>query len=309
MKVKDGIIGFAVGDALGVPVEFCSRENLKKNKVKDMQGFGTHLQEPGTFSDDTAMVLATISSLIEKNGLDFNNIADKYLDWYEMGDFTANGEVFDIGITVRQALENWKRNFRQPSGLKDIDSNGNGSLMRVLPLAYYFDYKRILASDRLQLIKEFSSITHAHEISCFGCMLYSEFALLLLNDPNPFKAYELLKSNMNSYSEIKNEKKIYYRILNENIFEKSQEEIRSTSYIVDTLEAVFWTILTTHSYKEATLTAVNLGGDTDTIAALVGGLAGIIYGYEHIPNEWINTLKRKEYLLKMCEQYEQELSC
>ena len=183
-KSGNGIIGFVVGDVLGVPVEFISREELRKNPVTDMKGFGTYNQPLGTWSDDTSMTLATMDSIINKKIIDTDDMANRFIKWFREAEYTATGKVFDIGRTTLQALAKFELKLDRAENCGGIDeySNGNGSLMRMLPIAYYIYYKNIQDEETIyNIVKRVSSITHAHEISILGCYIYVKFTLELLN--------------------------------------------------------------------------------------------------------------------------------
>ena len=174
INVRDGIYGFIVGDALGVPVEFSYRFVLEKDPVRDMREFGTHFQPKGTWSDDSSMMIATIDSLICKNGYNINDsfydMADKFVSWYKDRKYTPHNEVFDIGGATRKALNNYINNRDKLCGCGEISDNGNGSLMRILPLAYYFYVANLDIEKRKEITFEVSSITHSHIISKYGCL-------------------------------------------------------------------------------------------------------------------------------------------
>ena len=265
-KLKDAIYGFAVGDALGVPVEFKQRGSYQLDK---MVGNGTHRQMKGTWSDDTSMTIATCDSIKEMGGINLNDLRAKFRGWLFVGKYAIDGKVFDVGGTTMKAL-------RDGVGCDDVYSNGNGSLMRVLPLAFMDDVDD-------QDIAMVSSLTHAHQISCESCVLYVAIARELI-------AGRTLKSIIR---EMEMEAP-FHRI--RSIFSLTEDEIKSTGYVVDTLEAALWAVATTDNYKDAVLKAVNLGDDTDTVAAVAGGLAGIIYGIEGIPEEWVADLRGKDII-------------
>ena len=195
MKSKNGIIGVAVADALGVPVEFKSRKELKKNPITDMIGYGTYNLPKGTWSDDTATTLATIDSIIQKGNIDTSDIADKFLNWFRKSEYTATGKTFDIGRTTLQALAKYELKIDDANNCGEDDeySNGNGSLMRMLPIAYYCFSKQLKDKEILELVKEVSSITHKHELSIIGCYIYVKFAIELLNGNNKELAYQNIK--------------------------------------------------------------------------------------------------------------------
>lgn len=269
-KLRDAIYGLAVGDALGVPYEFKKRGTFK---CTDMVGYGTHNQPAGTWSDDTSLTLATCCSIKQDRRMWLGGMMNRFRNWYYDEEFTAHGEVFDVGRTTAMAIH---RGY----GFNDIRSNGNGSLMRIIPLAFVKD----ITSEEVAKV---SSLTHAHSISTAACLLYVTIATGLIYEQNIKDMLKKLKTAPEPYNRL------------HNIYELPEEEIRSTGYVVDTLEAALWCVATTDNYKDCVLKAVNLGEDTDTVAAVAGGLAGIIYGYDAIPKEWIDALANKE-LIERC---------
>ena len=281
---KDGIIGFAIGDAMGVPIEFTSREKLMRNPVTTMLGNMSHNVPKGTWSDDTSLTLATMDSIIQNKGnIVTNDMADRFIEWMEKGKYTPNGKLVDIDRTTLRALGKYKTTRRSAincGGTGNVD-NTNASLMRMLPIVYYA-YLNWLEQDQiLELVAKVSSITHANEIVIMGCYMYVNYALELLETNNRKKAYSKIQNlnySMFSMQTIRE----YTRILDREIFNYSIDEIKSSSNIVDTLEAVLWVLMNTDNYNQAIIGAINLGSDTDTIAACTGGLAGIVYGIKDI---------------------------
>ncbi len=309
-KLKDGIVGFAIGDALGVPAEFKSKKELTRCPITDIKANGTYNVPAGTWSDDTSMTLATLHSIIEKGIIDTNDMADKFLKWFRNAEYTATNETFDIGRTTLQALYKYELKLNNASncgGSGEYD-NGNGSLMRILPIAYYIYYKKIKDTNIIyNLVKETSSITHAHEISVLGCYIYVIYTLLLLEGKNKIEAYKCIPkadySNFNNYSISK-----YKRILQDNIAELTEDDISSSGYVVSTLEAVMWLFLNSDEYNNTILKAVNLGEDTDTIAAITGGLLGIYYGADSIKESWKQKLKKYDYIMQLCNDFDRTMS-
>ncbi len=289
-KVYDAIMGLVIGDALGVPFEFKKRDTFKAN---DMVGYGTYDQPPGTWSDDSSMTLATLESLIRRGKIDVYDIMENFRSWFLYGCFTPYGNTFDIGNTTRRAILKFSNGFApELCGGNDIMDNGNGSLMRILPLVFV---------DKLGMgkIRDVSSLTHAHKISIDACEIYLEYALSLIIGEEKHDALRTIFILPNFYL------KEFDRI--KDIANLKREEIKSTGYVVDTLEAALWCLLTTDNYKDCVLTAVNLGDDTDTVAAIVGGLAGILYGVggeKGIPEEWISQIARREWIEDLCDQFE-----
>lgn len=300
-KIKSVMLGHAVGDALGVPVEFYSREELDEGPVTDMEGFGTYPFPAGCWSDDTSMSIAELDSLA--NGkVDYDEIMRNFVKWYNEDEYTPTGEMFDSGNTCSTAIENYFKRKMLPldCGLSGEYSNGNGSLMRINPFVL-FPLFNGGGEMHLDLIRNGSMLTHAHVRSQIGCVIYAFVLKELLTDPNKASVSLGLQK---AYEELSEEPEIrhYSRIFDADFKNTDRSLIKSTGYIVDTLEAALWCLLTTDTYKDCVLKAVNLGDDTDTVAAVAGGLAGALYGFDSIPKAWLDTLKRKDYIEEMCNR-------
>ena len=308
-KLQSMVLGYAVADACGVPVEFNYRPLLKINPVKNMREFGTWHQPVGTWSDDTSLTIATMESIARLQSIDYDDIMNNFSLWYFQSKFTANNETFDCGNTTSLAL----RNFANQSppllcGLSDEKSNGNGSLMRILPLAvYFYSLYGDLNDEAMKIIHNVSSLTHAHPRCLIACGIYSMIAVQLLKGLSLHEAiFSGIDNAKNFYSNnpiFSQQLEFYSRLFDKNFADLPEDEIESTGYVVSTLEAVIWCILNTDSYKSLVLKAVNLGGDTDTIAAIAGGLAGFYYGLNDIPQDWLATLKNKPCLAKITEDF------
>lgn len=303
--IIDGVIGHAIGDAIGVPVEFKERALFYK-PVKEM--LDSEMGDKGTWSDDTSMEIATIDSYINCHEWNYDDIMKNFIDWINDAKYTSRGITFDVGRTCLRAIKNYYdgKTKALESGLGDLNSNGNGSLMRIQPVAYYCYYKKLNHDEIYEIVKNISSLTHRHEISILGCYIYILYLLKLINGIDKVKAYQEIQKE--DYSRFSNESiETYHRILKENINEYEIDDIKSSGYIVDSLEASLWSLLRTNDYKDSIIEAINLGGDTDTIAAITGSMSGIIYGYKSFPKEWVNCLARKDYIEELCKQFEQEL--
>lgn len=307
--VLDGIMGLCIADALGVPVEFMDRETLRKDLVVGMREYGTYNQPAGTWSDDTSMTLCLIDSL--SKGLDYEDIMLNFIKWIEEGEYTPHGEAFDIGFATRKALIRFKNGVSSlECGGKDEYDNGNGSLMRILPILFYLqsiygtDFADI--DEAYEIIHNISALTHGHKRSQIACGIYISVASRLIGGMDLKTAvdlgiYEAMKyyKNREDYTD---ELKHFKRLERNNFAEIPEEEIKSSGYVVDTLEAAIWCLLNTDNYRDCVLKAVNLGNDTDTVAAVAGGLAGLKYRYENIPKDWVNKIARKEYVEDLCNQ-------
>ncbi len=301
--VRDAILGLVVGDALGVPVEFEERETLKKNPVTDMKGYGTYKQPPGTWSDDSSLALCLADELTK--GFSLQNIAESFVNWLYNNHWTPRGEVFDVGNTTGAAIERLKEGFSpEESGIKNEKSNGNGALMRILPLLFYVRRNQN-DLERYEIIRKVSAITHAHVRSALSCFYYLEFAGLLMEDHGPKEAYK--EANLrflrlaDKLSVEPEEMAHFERLTNGEIDTLPEDKIYTDTYVIYTLEASIWVILVTDNYKEAVLKAVNLGKDTDTTAAVAGGLAGLLYTTEGIPENWLNQIAKLEEIETVIE--------
>ncbi|MRH41341.1 ADP-ribosylglycohydrolase [Aquibacillus halophilus] len=307
--IVNGIMGLCVADALGVPVEFIDRESLQRNPVVDMRSYGTYNQPAGTWSDDTSMTLCLLDSL--SNGLDYEDIMINFHKWLNEGAYTPHGEVFDIGISTKKALERFSKGIPplECGGMTEND-NGNGSLMRILPIVFYlqFNYRseEMAKAEVFHLIHDISTLTHAHKRSQIACAIYVSIASNLVYGMSKevavsnsiHTAFDYYKNDLEFTNELNHFKRIKSRC-----FEQLPEsQIKSSGYVVDTLEAAIWCLLSTNSYKDCVLKAVNLGEDTDTVAAVVGGLAGIFYGLDSIPKQWLTTLVKREYIEGLCDK-------
>lgn len=239
-------------------------------------------------------------------GYNHQLLAKKFIAWKYNAYWTATGEVLILEMQTALAISNLSKGVNpiEAGGNNDSD-NGNGSLMRILPLVIIL--KDLKIEERFKLTKEVSSITHAHPRSIMACFYYLEFALELINGKGKFKIYEELKAKIldffNSNNDCTKEAHHFDRLLKENIHELSEISIESSGYVIHTLEASIWCLLNSNTYEEAVLKAVNLGEDTDTTGAVTGGLAGLFYGYDTIPVEWINTIKNKNAINDLIDKF------
>ena len=305
-NIYDGIIGLATGDALGVPVEFMSRECIARNPVKSMREYGTHHQPMGVWSDDTSLTLALLDSMVQCKAINYTDIMDKFSAWLLYGEYTALGEVFDVGNATSKAIMNYGRGIAPlECGDKSEYENGNGSLMRILPIAYYlYNHQELSIDVQMELIHNLSSLTHGHSRSQVGCGIYVMVAIRLIGGTDPIA--ECVRNGIQTafdyYDRIGEiEIRSYNRLKRLDEFKRlPEEQIQSSGYVVHTLEAALWCLLNSSSYQECVLKAVNLGDDTDTVGAVAGGLASSFYGADQIPEEWINVIAGREYIKELC---------
>ena len=317
----DGIMGVVTGDALGCPVQFLSRSRIAQRPqgpVTGMEEYGTYNMPVGTWTDDGSMTLATLSSLIEKGGVDPEDIMTQFVRWEFEGEYTPFGEAFDEGNTCSSAIFSFKRNGDiSTCGCRSESSNGNGSLMRILPACLYYCYKQkgsgITDEEAIERIHTISSLTHGHLRSLIACGMYYFMVKNIVEGIGADGRHQLtallqagIDEGMKFYGkdpDSREELAYFERLSDLSEFGNTPAEgIRSSGYVIDTLEAAVWCLITTDSFEECLLKAVNLGDDTDTVGAIAGGLAGLYYGYESIPAEWLSVIRSREWIEELCDK-------
>jgi ADP-ribosyl-[dinitrogen reductase] hydrolase len=290
-RILGGLWGSLVGDALGVPVEFKDRAMVQADPVRSMRGHGTHHQPPGTWSDDGALILCTTDSFLNHE-FNLDDMGERFVRWMNDGLWTANGEVFDVGGTTSSALcQIAKGTPVDQAGGRSEESNGNGSLMRIIPAAFRFAAEPI--ESFVAIIENVSAITHAHERSRLACAFYGLVVRQLLSGSPPKAALDSARVDFIKVYSASGEFSRFRRILDDDLVSLPENLIVSTGYVLHTLHASLWCLLTTENYQDCALGAVNLGGDTDTTGCVAGGLAGVAYGMKSIPTDWIGQMARK----------------
>jgi len=311
--LRSGIWGLVVGDSLGAPVEFGERWMRDMDPVKEMRSGGIFEVPVGGWTDDTSMILATLDSL--RYGYCLDDMMERFAAWMRNGEYSIFNEAIGIGKIIREAILDYEQNGDvRTCGRTSESDNGNGSLMRILPVCLY-GYKKwkkgfMTETEVVDMVHEVSALTHAHDRSKVACGLYYFLVRAVIEGTGNLKA-RLADGIACGFAFYRNtdavgELKYYSRIENiEKLSRIDREDIKSTGYVVDSLEAAVWCLVTTESFKECLLKAVNLGVDTDTIAAIAGGLAGLYYGYEAIPEEWLDVLQKREWIEEMCEYFDE----
>jgi ADP-ribosylglycohydrolase len=318
-RIFNPIVGFIIGDSTGIPYEFKKRGTFECTDMRASTFSDVHFPLPlGSWSDDTSLLLCVLDALTIKekynhqetppmkieeikkrnekiNEKVYSKFRENSIKWMTIGKFTNHGYKipFDIGNSCRKGI------LAMMSGIKNKTadhetSNGNGGLMRVPPLAF-FKYEN--DEELLKYIKLFNECSHNHKISHIGCLIYIKLAQNLMNDMNIRDA--LLKT----VDSIDEKYKIpeYKRIWNLSLLDEDIDNIKSSGYVVDTLEASIWCCNKSATYKETILSAVNLGDDTDTIAAISGFLSGIYH--KDIPEKWISNIRKLKMVKNICKKY------
>lgn len=292
-KIRGGIYGMLIGDALGVPYEFHSAAEIPtfhKIEMIPPDGFNrAHTGvEPGTWSDDGAQALCLLDSLVTCGRFCLKDFSDRLLAWYMHGKWAVNGIVFDIGIQTGEALNAYRLGISpEKCGLLRPDGKGNGALMRVLPLALWH------TGSEAELVRDAHSqclISHGNLCNQVCCALYCLVAKLLMTGSDFESAvFSAVRTLRNIYRELPQyEQELEWSIRPDEVWEG-----KGSGYVVDCLRSAFMIMKRATCYEDAVKQAILLGNDTDTTACVTGGLAGIAFGFSNIPDRWYNTLKGK----------------
>ena len=308
----DGIMGVVIGDALGCPVQFESRKEVAKHPVTGMRGYGTFNLPEGSWTDDSSLTLALLESIRRLGRIDLDDIMENFMKWLYDGKFTPYGYSYDVGRGTMQAIGRYKKNRKaKKCGGDEEWNNGNGSLMRILPVCIYSSGKLrggdLTEHDAIQAVHSVGGLTHAHIRSNIACGLYFFMADEVLNAEGSLR--ERLQAGLTrgfafyeSFLADKDNLRYYDRLQDlESFASLPADRIKSSGYVVDALEAAVWSLITTDSFEQALLKAVNLGDDTDTVGAIAGGLAGLYYGYDRIPADWLEAIKKREWIEELCD--------
>jgi len=290
-RILGGLWGSLVGDALGVPVEFKDRAVVQAEPVTGMREYGTHRQPKGTWSDDGALVLCTTDSLVNHE-FDLADMGERFVRWMNEGFWTAWGEPFDVGMATSTALLRIANGTpADQAGGQDEHDNGNGSLMRILPVVLRFAAEPIESfADRVEKV---SAITHGHARSRMACVFYGLVIRKLLLGWQIRAALDSARAEFTGWYARSASFPHFRHLLEDDLAHLPEGEIISTGYVLHTLHASLWCLLTTQNFQDCVLKAVNLGGDTDTTGCVAGGLAGVAYGMKSIPAEWREQLARQ----------------
>jgi ADP-ribosyl-[dinitrogen reductase] hydrolase len=290
-KAFGSFFGLIVGDALGAAVEFKQRGSFKE--VKEMRAGGPHGLEAGFWTDDTSMALCLAESLTEK-GFKLQDQLERYLKWYREGYLSSTGSCFDIGANTARSLEYYEKQRELPP--KSDRAAGNGSIMRLAPVPIYFK------DDFAEAVKysgESSLTTHNNQMAVDSCRYFGGLLQQFINARIKMKAFKI-KVIKDTAVDLDLDERVIMAV--NGAFKKGKNEIKSDGFVINTLEASLWSFINSDSFEDAVLTAVNLGDDTDTVAAVTGQLAGAYYGYQLIPDKWLTKLADYDLLKEIVEK-------
>ncbi|MBR3349529.1 MAG: ADP-ribosylglycohydrolase family protein [Solobacterium sp.] len=298
-SMKNAVYGVICGDALGCPVQFESREEVACHPVTDMRGYGTFNLPAGSWTDDSSLTLALLASLKECRSVDCEDIMQRFYDWMYNGAYTPYGFAYDIGNGTRNAISAYHRGIDIHSCASASErNNGNGSLMRIMPVCVYCALNEMSEEERIRTIEEVSALTHAHPRAKTACGIYGFMVYHLIHDEGSLadRLQAAMYEAMNYYKD-EPELNTYHRLFDLAAFAKTKaQRINSSGYVVDALEAAVWSLISEDSLEASLLKAVNLGEDTDTTAAIAGGLAGLYYGMNAIPESWLEKIQNRELI-------------
>lgn len=290
-RARGCMLGLATGDALGTTLEFTRPGGFEP--IADLVGGGPFGLKPGQWTDDTSMALCLAESLVECRGFDAKDQMQRYLRWWRHGHLSATGRCFDIGGTVSGALRRFEATGEPYAGSTDPNTAGNGSLMRLAPvaIAYRHDPEQAVRS-----AGEMSRTTHAAPEAVDACRY---FAWLLCQAFEGRQKGEILNGPLPHFLQDLSPK--IADVAAGSYATKTAEQMRASGYVVHTLEAALWAFYHPADFRDGALMAVNLGEDADTTGAVYGQLAGAYYGEEGIPQAWREKIAMASTIVSLAE--------
>jgi ADP-ribosyl-[dinitrogen reductase] hydrolase len=292
-RYRGAMMGLAVGDALGVPAEFKPRGSFPK--VTEMIGGGPFLLNPGEWTDDTSMALCIAKSLIDYNGFNPADQMNKYWTWIESGYMSSNGRMFDIGDTTSEALCKYRKTGEVFAGEDDPKKAGNGSLMRLVSIPLFFANDIEARTYAAQM----SATTHAAKTCIASCTFFTHLIHKALQGLTKEEILNV-KDPSNWFTNLRAE--VHLDIAKGAYKTKTENQIRSTGYVIHTLEAALWCFHTTNTFEEGCIKAVNLGEDADTTGSVYGQLAGAHYGIGDIPKRWLDKIALSDMIIDLADK-------
>ncbi len=296
-RFRGCLLGLAAGDALGTTLEFKTPGTFEP--IDDMIGGGPFGLRPGQWTDDASMALCLATSLLESGGFDATDQMERYVRWWREGYLSSTGECFDIGVTVSGALSRFRLNGDPYAGSPDPNAAGNGSLMRLAPVAMYFAAD---AEEAVRMAAASSETTHGAAEAVDACRY---FARLLVGALKGVEKESLLSANFWPPApnlEAEPLAKEIARIAAGSFKDRNPPDIKGTGYVVKSLEAALWAFHRSDDFREGALLAVNLGNDADTTGAIYGQIAGAYYGVASIPAEWRERLTMADAIASLADR-------
>lgn len=279
-RITGSLQGLAVGDALGTTIEFARRDTVPP--VTDIVGGGPFQLEAGQWTDDTSMALCIAASLAETGSYDPKDQLERFVRWHDNGYMSSNGYCFDIGTQTSSGLYDYERTGEPYRAETSSRNSGNGSLMRLAPVPMAFSDDIKLAGE---LSADSSRTTHP-SIECQeACGTYGQLIASAINGSTKEELFAFAKELAGTVTSSK-----IANVLSGSYQTKKRDQISSSGYVVDSLEAALWAFANSDDFEQGALLAVNLADDADTVGAIYGQLAGAYYGKSGIPERWIEKL-------------------
>lgn len=288
-RALGALIGLAIGDALGAPVEFKRRGQFPL--ITDMVGGGKFKLPPGAWTDDTAMTLCLAESLLSQPELDVSDMMSRFIGWIDRGDNSSTGRAVGLGQNTFWALADFRKHGNLVANPRPRPAHSNGALMRLAPIPcmHWRDPARAA-----RLASAQSWATHHSALSSDVCV-YAATMMCALISGEPWGTSRACAHMGEGSPEL-------LAMTQSDLSARSADEVSSSGYVIHTLEAALWSIETTASFEEALIRAVNLGDDADTVGAVTGQLAGALYGLSAIPPRWRAVLFDLERLTDLSAQ-------
>ncbi|MDO6678436.1 ADP-ribosylglycohydrolase family protein [Shewanella sp. 4_MG-2023] len=308
-RAQGSMVGLALGDALGTTLEFKTKDSYQS--ITDMNGGGPFSLNAGEWTDDTSMMLCLAESLLATGKHDPKDQIQRYLSWWKEGHNSVNGQCFDIGNTVSDALTKFQFDNDANAGSSDEYSAGNGSLMRLAPIPiFYSSYRHVSEQNVIKIAGESSLTTHAEQRTIESCQIMAWLLYQIYNSnhcvSDKTDLFNRLSTHWSSCDIHPNLKKV----IQGSFLTKTRAQIRGSGFVVHSLEAALWAFANSTDFRDGALLAANLGEDADTTAAIYGQLAGAYYGYSQLPTDWLSKLawhdKIKEYATLLVNAPKQE---
>ena len=311
---KNALLGQAVGDAFGVPAEFLSRKDVRALDLREMVGSDSKkplssrwggIIPAGSWSDDTSMTVASMSSFIRSGGgVDYEDQMRQFLRWWNESEYCCLDAPFGLGENISAAF--YRYQMGRPAlecGGRGFMDNGNGALMRILPFSLHCIFRHLNEQETVQVVSNGSAVTHGHDISKMSCFIWTEF-LRSLSDGSGVEAavdhVEALPYRQWFSEEALDALNV---IIKKETRQLTENDIGQTGYVVDTLYSALYSLYHADDFEKSILNAVNLGYDTDTSGAVTGMAAGMLYGLAEIPERWMDALRKRDDLENIAEAF------
>lgn len=293
-RSRGALLGLAVGDALGTTLEFKRPGTFEP--LTDMAGGGPFGLKPGEWTDDTSMALCLAESLVERRGFDAHDQMQRYVRWRRDGRFSVKGHCFDIGITTGRALSRFEQTGEPFSGPVEPDTAGNGSIMRLAPVAMAFAHD---PAEALRLAGDSSRTTHVARACVDACRYLAGVIVGAINGASKEELLSPYYAPVPDAWGVEPLCEAVAQVAAGSFLRKEPPEIRGSGYVVASLEAALWAFARSGSFEEGALLAVNLGDDADTTGAVYGQVAGAYYGASGIPGRWLEVLAMREEIERL----------